>query len=69
MLLNSTRRSRLLGAAATLVLGLAVPGLAHDSTESDGQMHNNIHLHGGGEDGHVPADVNYGFKLEGEDTL
>ena len=62
-------RTSLLAAALVGAAIAAGPAAAHDDAEADGSMADNIHLHASGNDGHVPAGINYGFEVVGIDTL
>lgn len=56
---------------ALLTTTLTLPALAHDDIVADGSKADNKHLLHDTPlpDGHVPANVNYGFTVIGRDTL
>ena len=48
--------------------GFSATGYAHETAEADGGVELDF-AHGGGSDGHIPANVNYGFELVGTNGL
>ena len=48
--------------------GFSATGYAHETAEADGTVELDF-AHGGGSDGHIPANVNYGFELVGTSDL
>lgn len=68
--MNQRLIARSVGVAA-LTCSLLIPALAHDDAVADGAKHDNKNLLHDTPlpDGHVPANVNYGFQVIGRDTL
>lgn len=66
-----TNLSWLTLAVPLLAWSLAPDLLAHEGLEADGALHDNKHLLHDTPvpDGHIPANVNYGFSVVGRDTL